>query len=99
MVLAGRLENDYRRREAEYWRQIQEHQNTVAKLQHDVHHLNNIINPIPPLVAVAKEDPNVLVADDDGMEDVEEESEEEVEPQEDDHGNYMSGVDSDHFEP
>ena len=29
MVLAGRMENDYRRREAEYRRQIQEHQNTV----------------------------------------------------------------------
>ena len=68
------------------------------ELQHDVHRLN-IINPIPPLVAVAEEDPNVLVADDDGMEDVEEESEEEVEPWEDDHGEDMSSVDSDHFEP
>ena len=40
-----------------------------------------------------------MVADNDGMEDVEEESEEEVEPWEDDHGDYMSSVDSDHFEP
>ena len=67
--------------------------------QHDVHRLNNIINPISPPVATAKEDLNVLVADDDGIEDVKEESEEEVEPQEDDHGDYMSGVDSDHIKP
>ena len=59
----------------------------------------NIINPIPPPVAAAKEDPNVLVADDDGMEDVEEESKQEVEPWEDDHGDYMFGVDNDHFKP
>ena len=78
MVLAGRLENDYHRREMEYRRQIQEHQNTITELQHDVHRLNNIINHIPPLVATAEEDPNVLVADDDGMESVEE-SKEEVE--------------------
>ena len=69
------------------------------ELLHDVHRLNNIINPIPPSVAVVEEDPNILVADDDGTEDVEEESEEEVEPWEDDHGDCMSGVDSDHFEP
>ena len=50
------------------------------ELQHDVHRLNNFINPISPPVAAAKEDPNILVADDDGMEDVMEESEEEVEP-------------------
>ena len=79
MVLAGWLENDYRWREEEYRHQIQEHQNTIVELQHDVHRLNNIINPIPPLVAAMEEDPNVLVVDDDGMEDVEE-SEEEVEP-------------------
>ena len=98
MVLAGRLENDYCQREAECRCQIQEHQNNIVELQHDVHCLNNIINPIPPPVAVAEEDPNVLVADDDGMEDVEE-SEEEVEPQEDYHGDYMFGVDNDHFKP
>ena len=33
-----------------------------------VHHLNNIINPIPPLDAPVEEDPNILVAVDDGME-------------------------------
>ena len=49
------------------------------ELLHDVHRLNNIINHIPPLVAVEEEDPNVLVADDDGMLEVEE-SEEEAEP-------------------
>ena len=49
------------------------------ELQHDVHRLNNIIYPIPPLVAVAEEDPNVLVANDDGMQDVKEEFDEEVE--------------------
>jgi len=97
MVLAGWLENDYRWREEEYRHQIQEHQNTIVELQHDVHRLN-IINPIPPLVAVAEEDPNVLVADDDGMEDVKE-FEEEVKPWDDDHADYMFGVDSDHFEP
>ena len=40
----------------------------------------------------------MLVTDDVGMEEVEEESEEEVEPCEDDHGDAMSGVDSDHSE-
>ena len=87
------------RRETKYRHQIQEHQNTIAKLQHDMHRLNNIINPIPPPVAAEKEDPNILVANDDGMVDVEEESEEEVEPWEDDHGDDMSGVDSANFEP
>ena len=80
MVLARWLENDYRWREEEYRHQIQEHQNTIVELQHDVHRLNNIINPIRPPVAIVEEDPNVLVANDDGMEDVEEESKEEVEP-------------------
>ena len=80
MVLARELENDYHQREAEYQCQIQEHQNTIVELQHDVHRLNNIINPIRPPVAIVEEDPNVLVANDDGMEDVEEESEEEVKP-------------------
>ena len=98
MVLAGWLENDYCWREVEYRRQNQEHQNTIVELQHDVHCLNNLINPIPPPVATGEEDPNVLVADDDGMEDVKE-FEEEVKPWDDDHADYMFGVDSDHFEP
>ena len=95
MVLAGWLENDYHRREADYRQQIQKQQDIIAELQHDVYCLNNIINPIPPPAATEEEDPNVLVADDDGMEDVEEE----VEPWEDDQGDGVSDVDSDHSEP
>jgi len=45
-----------------------------------------------------EEGPNVLIAEDDGMEmDAEEEPEdEEVEPWEDDHGDGVSNVDRDH---
>jgi hypothetical protein len=32
MVLARQLENDFRRREAEYQRRLQEHVNTIAEL-------------------------------------------------------------------
>ena len=45
------------------------------------------------------EEPNVLIVEDDGIEmDVEEEEleEEEVEPWEDDHGDGVSDIDSDH---
>ena len=54
---------------------------------------------IPPAPAV-EEGPNVLIAEDDGMEmDAEEEPEdEEVEPWEDDHGDGVSDIDSDHPE-
>ena len=47
-----------------------------------------------------EEGPNVLIAEDDGMEmDAEEEPEdEEVEPFEDDHGDGVSDIDSDHPE-
>ena len=65
------------------------------ELQHDVHRLNNIINPIPPQAVVEEEDPNLLVADDDGMEDIEEE----VELWEDYQGDGVSDVNSDHSEP
>ena len=65
----------------------------------DVHHLNNLVNPILPPAPALEEDPNVLIAEDDGMEvDVEAEYEEEVEPFEDDQGDGMSDVDSDHPE-
>ena len=96
MVLARRLENDYCRREAEYQCQIQEHQNTIAELQHDVHRLNNIINPIPPPVAMEEEekDPKILVEDDGWKED----EEEQLVPMDNDEANAMSGVDSDHSE-
>jgi hypothetical protein len=59
-----------------------------------------MVNPIlPPALAVVEGEPNVLVAKDDGMEvDVEELEEEEVEPWEDDHGDGVSDVDSDHSE-
>jgi len=58
------------------------------------------VNPIIPLAPVVEEGPNVLIAEDDGMEmDVEEEPEdEEVEPFEDDHGDGVSDIDSDHLE-
>ena len=94
MVLAGRLENDYHRREVEYRHQIQEHQNTIVELQHDVHCLNNIVNPIPPPVATEEEeeDPEMFM-EDDGWEE-----EEQLVPMDNDEANAMSGVDSDNFE-
>ena len=67
MVLAGQLENDYHHREVEYQRQIQELQNTIAELQHDVHRINNIINPIPPPVAMEEEEEDSeMFMEDDG---------------------------------
>ena len=65
-----------------------------------VHHLNNIIHPIPALDAPVEEDPNVLVAVDDGMEEdaPAEPEDEEIEPFEDDQGDGVSDVDSDHSE-
>ena len=56
-----------------------------------------MVNPILPLAPAVEEDPNVLIAEDDGMEvDVEAEYEEEVEPFEDDHGDDVSNIDSNH---
>ena len=57
-----------------------------------------MVNPILPLAPAVEEDPNVLIVDDDGMEvDAEEEPEdEEVEPFEDDQGDGVSNIDSDH---
>ena len=59
-----------------------------------------MVNPILPLAPVVEEDPNVLIAKDDGMEvDTEDEpEEEEIEPFEDDHGDGVSNIDSDHPE-
>ena len=58
-----------------------------------------MVNPILPLALAVEEDPNVLIAEDDGMEvDAEAEPEEEVEPFEDDHGDHVSDLDSDHSE-
>ena len=58
------------------------------------------MNPILPPAPTVEEDPNVLIAEDDGMEvDAEEEPEdEEVEPFEDDHGDGVSDIDNDHLE-
>ena len=56
-----------------------------------------MVNPILPLALAVEEDPNVLIAEDDGIEvDVEAEPEEEVEPFEDDHGDDVSDIISDH---
>ena len=65
-----------------------------------IHHLNNIIHPILALVARVEEDPNVLVAKDDGMEQdaLAKHEDEEIEPFEDDQGDGASDVDSDHSE-
>ena len=84
---------EFDRREQELICQIEE-------LQLDVHRLNNMVNPILPPAPAVEEDPNVLIAKDDGMEvDAEEEPEnEEVEPFEDDHGDGVSDIDSDHPE-
>ena len=59
-----------------------------------------MVNPILPLApAVEEEDHNVLIAKDDGMEvDAKDDPEEEVEPFEDDHGDGVSDIDSDHPE-
>ena len=58
-----------------------------------------MVNPILPLALAVEEDPNVLIAEDNGMEvDAEAEPKEEVEPFEDDHGDVVSDIDSDHPE-
>ena len=59
-----------------------------------------MVNPILPLALAVEEDPNVLIAEDDGMEvDAEEVPEdEEVEPFEDDHGDGVSNINNDHPE-
>ena len=60
-----------------------------------------MVNPIlPPDALAVEEDPNVLIAEDDGMEvDVEAEpKDEEIEPFEDDHGDGVSDINSDHPE-
>ena len=58
------------------------------------------MNPILPLALAVEEDPNVLIAEYDGMEvDAKDEPEEEdIEPFEDDQGDGASDVDSDHSE-
>ena len=58
-----------------------------------------MVNPIlPPNALAVEEDPNMLIIEDDGMEvDAKDELEdEEIEPFEDDHGDGVSDIDSDH---
>ena len=59
-----------------------------------------MVNPIlPPNAPAMEEDPNVLIAKDDGMEvDVEAEPKEEVESFDDNHGDDVSDIDSNHPE-
>ena len=59
-----------------------------------------MVNPILPPAPAVEEDPNVFIAEDDGMEvDAKDEpEEEEIEPFEDDHGDGVSDIDSDHPE-
>ena len=56
------------------------------------------MNPILPPAPAVEEDPNVLIAENDGMEvDTEDElKDEEIEPFEDDHGNGVSDIVSSH---
>jgi hypothetical protein len=64
-----------------------------------VHRLNNLRDPILPPAAAVEEGPNVLIVEDDGMEeDAKEPEEEEIESFEDNHGDGVSDVDSDHSE-
>ena len=56
-----------------------------------------MVNQILPPAPAVEEDPNVLIAEDDGIEvDLEVEPEEEVEPFEEDHGDDVSDINSDH---
>ena len=58
----------------------------IEELQLDVHRLNNMVNSILPPALAVEEDPNVLIAEDDGMEveTKDEPKDEEIEPFEDD---------------
>ena len=90
MFQATRQATEFDHREQELIRQIEE-------LQLDVHRLNNMVNPILPPAPAVEEDPNVLIAEDDAMEvDTEAEPKEEVKPFEDDHGDGVSDINSDH---
>ena len=88
------------RQAIEFDRREQELIFQIEELQLDVHRLNNMVNPIHPLAPAVEEDPNVLIAEHDSMEvDAEEEpKDEEVESFEDDHGDGVSDIDSDHPE-
>ena len=93
MFQATRQATEFDRREQELICQIEE-------LHLDAHRLNNMVKPILPPAPTVEEGPNVLIAEDDGMEmDAKEEPEdEEIEPFEDNHGDGVSDIDSDHPE-
>ena len=93
MFQAARQAMGFDRREQELICQIEE-------LQLDVHRLNNMVNLILPPALAVEEYPNVLIGEDDGMEvDTEDEpKEEEIEAFEDDHGDDVSDINSDHSE-
>jgi hypothetical protein len=74
------------------------HENTIVDLQHEVHHPNNLCDPIL-FPGAAEMDPVVIVAPDDGAADADGEEEPEelmMIDESDDEGGHMSGVDSDH---
>ena len=56
-----------------------------------------MVNPILPLALAVEEDPNVLIAEDDGLEvDAKDKpKDEEIEPFEDDHSDGVSDINSD----
>ena len=94
MFQATRQVTEFDHREQELIRQVEE-------LQLNVHCLKNMVNPIlPPNAPAVEEDPNVLIAKDNGMEvDIEDEpKDEEIETFEDDHSDGVSDLDSDHPE-
>ena len=88
------------RQAMEFDRREQELIPQVEELQLDVHRLNKMVNPILPPAPVMEEDPNMLIAKDDGMEvDTEDEpKDEEIEPFEDNHSDGVSDIDNDHLE-
>jgi hypothetical protein len=98
MVLARRLENGFRQREAKYQRQIALHENTIVDLLPEVHHLHNLRDPIL-FPGAAEMDPAVITATNDGAIDADGEEEPEelmMIDESDDEGGHVSGVDSDH---
>ena len=73
----------------------------IEGIQLDVHRLNNMVNPILPPAPAVEEEPNVLIAKDDGIEvdaEAKPEEEKEVEPFEDDHDDDVSDINGDHPE-
>ena len=93
MVLAGQQVIEFGHMEQQQMRWLQQAQNTIAELQHDIDRLNNTIDPIHPLDE--EEDLDMLI-EDDGWEEVEVEPEEDVVPMEDNDDEPMSDIDSDH---